>query len=148
MNLNSIIIGLLIILVIFYVTDMKKIDNFGHLYNTDYESVNYNTRMDNGVETVVPKVKKICKDNRFNNNKFNNDDVREIYMAKNVKLNQTIPVPNNIENIEYIVESNTNKKNVIDDQIYENIDIKSLNSMMNGQELNTLSEVEELLTLI
>jgi hypothetical protein len=142
MNLNSIVIGLLIILVIFYVTDMKNIDNFRQLYNSDYESVNYNTRMENGVETVVPKVKKVCKDNRFNN-----DDVRERYLARNVKLNQTIPVPNNTENIEYIVESNTNKKNVIDDQIYENIDIKSFNSMMYGQELNTLSEVEELLTL-
>ena len=140
--MNSFIIGLLIILVIVYIIDMNQQDNFENLNNSDYASVDYNTRMDNGVETVIPEIKKLCKDNRFNSG-----DVRERYLARNVKLNNSVPVPNNTDNILNSVDNNINKKNSTDNQIYDNADIKSLNSMMDGQDYNTLNEVQDLLTL-
>ena len=150
MNSNTIIIVLIVILIIFYITNTNKQDTFRNLDNTNYGSVDYNTRMDNGVETVIPSIQNVCKDKRVN---MNNDDVREKYLAKNIKLNQTIPQPNNIENIINVVDDNTNNNrhdiNLYDNDLYDNlVDIKSLNSINSNEEFNTLNDIDdELLTI-
>ena len=150
MNSNTIIIVLIVILIIFYITNTNKQDTFRNLDNTNYGSVDYNTRMDNGVETVIPSIQNVCKDKRVN---MNNDDVREKYLAKNIKLNQTIPQPNHIENIINVVDDNTNNNrhdiNLYDNDLYDNlVDIKSLNSINSNEEFNTLNDIDdELLTI-
>ena len=142
MNSNTIIIVLLSILIILYIIDMTNRDTFKNLVdNFNYGSVNYNTRMQDGVETVIPSVKNVCKDKEVD---MNNDNVRNRYLAKNVKLNQTIPKPNNIKNINNMIDSNTNDQKKIDNNLYDNLtDIKSLNSMVSNNELNELNELNE-----
>jgi len=139
MNLNTIIV-LLIILIVIYLLQKNKVDSFGTLSNSNmYANVNYNSRIEDGVETVIPHIDNVCVSRKIN---MNNDDVRNRYLAKNVKLNQTVPVPNNTININAMVDSNTNKNN-IDNNLYDNLmDVKSLNSMYS----NNIEE--ELLTII
>ena len=96
MNLNTIIV-LLIILIVIYLFQKNKVDSFGTLSNSNmYANVNYNSRIEDGVETVIPHIDNVCVSRKIN---MNNDDVRNRYLAKNVKLNQTVPVPNNTINI-------------------------------------------------
>jgi hypothetical protein len=146
MNLNTIIIVLLSILIILYIIDMTNPDTFKNLVDDfNYGNVNYNTRMQDGVETVIPSVKNVCKDKQVD---MNNDNVRNRYLAKNIKLNQTIPKPNNIKNINNMIDSNTNDQKRYDNNLYDNLtDIKSLNSMISNNEFNELNEINEYNTL-
>jgi len=219
MNSNAKIIILLIILIIIVVMNNNSNENFIHL-SDNYAGVNYNTRIEDGVETVIPHVKNMCKNKKYNNlhqninegfnnysninkdsmnisiretkspikkskttsfaipheleesidgeisntnhnnvNLINNVskiiadvnddcDVRERYLARNLKLNQTIPKPNIINNIENIVDSVNNNKNRNDNQLYDDIDVKSLNSMMSADDNNSLNDIySDLLTL-
>jgi hypothetical protein len=135
---------LLVILIIIIVIDKNNNEQFMNMSN-NYANVDYNTRMDNGVETVIPHVKNMCKNKKV---PIDNNDVRERYLARNVKFNQTIPKPNNIEDINNVVDSNNNNKNRYNNDQYDNIDIKSLNSMMSNDENNSLNDIDnELLTL-
>jgi hypothetical protein len=137
MNSINKVILLLVVLIIFYL--INKNDNFD---NIEYANVNYNTRLEDGVETVIPRIDNVCVSRKID---MNNDDVRNRYLAKDVKLNQTIPVPNNTININDMVDSNRNKYNNIDNNLYDNLmDVKSLNSMYSNEE-NRIEE--ELLTI-
>jgi len=203
--------------------DKQSNENFDHL-SDNYARVNYNSRIEDGVETVIPHVKNMCKNKKYNmgeniikqdihegfissnmNNNITNRpnmtvnsvelsdinhnntpgleityvdnnpiegrtqrgmmqnvnkvtkviadvnddcDVRERYLARNLKLNQTIPKPNIINNIENIVDSVNNNKNRNDNQLYDDIDVKSLNSMMSADDNNSLNDIySDLLTL-
>ena len=143
MNSNTIIILLLVILIIITITDKKNEERFTTMYD-NYATVNYNTRMDNGVETVVPRAKSVCKNKRMN---VDDGDVRERYLARNLKLNQTIPEPNNLQNINNI-DSNNNSKHRMTRNVYENlVDTKSLNSIMSDGN-NSLNDIDnDLLSL-
>jgi len=151
MNSNTIIIILLVILIILYVVDMKHRETFRNAFkneynNSEYGLVNYNTRYEDGIKTVIPHVVNACKTRE---KLYNDDDVRDKYLAKNVVLNQTIPNPNNLEDNNNILYSNKNSINQKNNDLYDDlIDIKSLNSMITHDEYNSLYDIEDELATI
>ncbi len=141
--LHKLVIVLIVILIVFYVINVQNNEGFKNVLDyLNYNTVNYNNRMVNGVETVIPSNKNVC--HKIN---MNNDNVSERYLAKDVIFNQTVPKPNYIENLNEIIDSNTNNMKVIDNNQYDDIAIKSLNSMMANDDYNSIDEVEELLTI-
>ena len=143
MNSGKLVIVLIVILIVFYIINGENEEGFKNVLDyLNYNTVNYNTRMVDGIETVIPSSKNVCKQVNMNN-----DNVRERYLAKDVKFNQTVPKPNYTQNLNEMIDNNSNNIKVIDNNQYDDVDIKSLNSMMADDDYNSIDEVEELLTI-
>ncbi len=92
MNSDKLVIVLIVILIVFYVINVQNNEGFKNVLDyLNYNTVNYNNRMVNGVETVIPSNKNVC--HKIN---MNNDNVSERYLAKDVIFNQTVHKPNYI----------------------------------------------------